>query len=70
MDAVKLSKAIAVRMKAAREKANLSQAQLGSILGMTRGGVANIEAGGQRVLIEHVYNTASACGVTVASLLP
>jgi transcriptional regulator with XRE-family HTH domain len=72
VDGLKLSKAIATRMVAARKKTKppISQSDLGRILGMTRGGVANIEAGRQRILIEHIYNAAAAFRVPVASLLP
>lgn len=72
MDFRKLNRAIAGKLRAARMAAKppISQADMAIILGMTRGGVANMEGGKQRILIEHLYNAAAACKVTVPSLLP
>lgn len=58
VDTPALYREVGRRIRVARERAGLSQGQLGIALGMTRANVSLLESGGQRVLLEHVYNAA------------
>lgn len=58
VDAKALYREIGKRIRAARERAELSQGELGVALGMTRANVSMLEHGAQRILVEHVYNVA------------
>jgi transcriptional regulator with XRE-family HTH domain len=59
------------RIKAARQRAGLSQQQAATSMGMSRVNLANIEgAAPQRILLEHVYNAALLFDVPVSRLLP
>lgn len=58
------------RVRAAREKASLTQEQLATALGLTRSSVANIEAGRQRPLLHITAAVAEATGVPADQLLP
>lgn len=70
IDAKALYREIGKRIRAARERAELSQEELGVALGMTRANVSNLEKGQTRILIEHVYNTALFLGRKTGELLP
>ena len=66
----RLYRGIAVRVRAARAKAKLSQAEIAAKIGLTRGAYSNLEHARCRILIEYVYGIAKACGVRVQRLLP
>ena len=70
IDSKALYREIGKRIRAARERSELSQGELGVALGMTRANVSMLEQGGQRVLLEHVYNVALLVGCDVKKLLP
>lgn len=70
VDAESLHRDIGKRIKAERERRNLSQQSVSDLLGMTRAGVANMEAGRQSVLIQHLYNLALAWDCKVTKFLP
>jgi transcriptional regulator with XRE-family HTH domain len=53
-----------------RQKAGLSQEELGRELDLTRGSIAKMEAGSQSLYVHSLYRIAKACGVKVADLLP
>ncbi|CAN5225143.1 helix-turn-helix transcriptional regulator [soil metagenome] len=64
---VAFGKAVAVR----RDELGLTQADLASIVGLSRASIANIERGRQNVLLHHVYDLATALKMTkVGDLLP
>jgi transcriptional regulator with XRE-family HTH domain len=58
------------RVRAQRDALNLTQLELSSRIGLTRGSVANIEAGRQSVLLHQLLAIASALQVTPEQLLP
>lgn len=70
VDVISLYVDIGQRMREAREKAGLSQEQIGMQLGMTRANVANLEAGKTAILMPHVYNLALALEIPLSRLLP
>lgn len=57
------------RVNIARRTAELTQTQLGKLLGLTRSSVANIEAGRQASSAEQAVKIANALGVGVQWLL-
>jgi len=66
----KLYRAIKTRVEAFRRKRKLSYADLGQVLGMTRGAASLMLKADGRVLIEHLYNLAYAANVKVTRFLP
>jgi transcriptional regulator with XRE-family HTH domain len=54
----------------AREAAGVTQEQLAAHLGLTRGSVANLEAGRQRVSAYHLVVIAAVLDVPVTALIP
>ena len=58
--------AIASRLKAAREQAGLTQAQVAKILGLHRPSISEIEAGRRSVSAEELVTLAETYGVSVA----
>jgi transcriptional regulator with XRE-family HTH domain len=58
------------RLRAAREKAGLSQAQLGRLAGLSRPAISNIEAGRQHVALEQIYQFAEALDTSPSALMP
>jgi transcriptional regulator with XRE-family HTH domain len=60
--------AIAGRLKAAREQAGLTQAQVAKILGLHRPSVSEIEAGRRRVSAEELVQLGETYGVSVSWL--
>src|SRR3954465_943191 len=60
--------AIASRLKAAREQAGLTQAQIAKILGLHRPSISEIEAGRRSVSAEELVKLAETYGVSVAWL--
>lgn len=57
-------------VKAARRKADLTQAQLAQAIGLTRTSIANIEAGRQRAFLDTAYRIAEAVSCSPHELLP
>lgn len=57
------------RVNTARVAAELTQTQLGELLGLTRSSIANIEAGRQGASAEQVVQTAAALNVPAPWLL-
>lgn len=70
VDMQALYTSIGRNLKQAREKAGVSQRDVGMALGMSRANVANMEAGTMRILLEHVYNAALLFNVPLRRLLP
>lgn len=56
IDMPSLYRSIGRKMRAARQKAGLSQADVALALGVTRANIANLEAGKTRILLDHLYN--------------
>lgn len=57
------------RIRGARE-GKMTQAILGSRIGLSRTAITNIECGRQRLLVDQLVDIADALGVSPASLLP
>jgi transcriptional regulator with XRE-family HTH domain len=57
------------RIRAARE-GKLTQATLGSRVGLSRTAITNIECGRQRLLVDQLVQIATAVGVPPSELLP
>jgi transcriptional regulator with XRE-family HTH domain len=57
------------RIRAARE-GKMTQATLGSRVGLSRTAITNIECGRQRLLVDQLIDIAVALGVNPSSLLP
>lgn len=62
--------ALGKRIRAVRRGALLTQAQLASILHLSRTSVTNIEKGRQQILVHTLYAIAMGLGVGVSELLP
>lgn len=58
------------RVRDAREAAGVTQEQLANRLGLTRGSVANLEAGRQRISAYHLSLTATTLDVPIGELAP
>jgi len=58
------------RIRAAREDAGLTQAELAASISLSRTSVTNIERGRQQILLHTLYDIASALGIDAANLLP
>jgi transcriptional regulator with XRE-family HTH domain len=58
------------RVRAARDDAGLSQEELASRVGLSRGSIANIERGAQRVALHTFVEIAAALGVDSVRLIP
>lgn len=66
-----LYREIAARMRFVRQQAGVSQTDVAKLLGMgSHAAVANLEAGRQRISIEHLYRFAGAFGMKVSDFLP
>lgn len=70
VDVPALYRDVGGRLRQARQRAKLTQEDVGIVLGMTRSNVANLEAGKTRILLEHVYNVALLVGRQARELLP
>ena len=57
------------RIRSARE-GKLTQAALGTLVGLSRTAITNIECGRQRLLVNQLVEIAGAVGVPAAELLP
>jgi transcriptional regulator with XRE-family HTH domain len=63
-------KYIGALIKARRKTLQLKQENLASMLGISRGALANIETGRQNVLVHQLYKYAAALQLTPFDLLP
>ena len=63
------SEELGERIRGARE-GKMTQAVLGSHVGLSRTAITNIECGRQRLLVDQLVEIASALGVPAAKLLP
>ncbi|MFO0617210.1 MAG: helix-turn-helix transcriptional regulator [Polyangiaceae bacterium] len=61
--------ALASRLRAARERAGLSQGQVAKLMKMHRPTISEIEAGRRRVVTEELARFAELYGVTIAWLM-
>jgi transcriptional regulator with XRE-family HTH domain len=61
---------IGALIKARRKVLELSQKSLASMLGISRGSLANIETGRQRLLVHQLYSLAVNLGLRPSDLLP
>lgn len=61
---------IGIRVRNARTAAELSQAALADLVGLTRSSVANLEAGRQRIALHLFYMIAQALDTDPQELLP
>jgi transcriptional regulator with XRE-family HTH domain len=61
---------IGARIRAARTKAGMSQAQLSGKIGMSRSSVANLEAGRQGIPAERLVTLGTVLDLDLADLLP
>ena len=62
--------AIGLRVRSARNRAELTQEDLGKAVGVLRTSITNIEKGRQRLPIDLLFDIADALGVQAAALLP
>jgi len=58
------------RIREARKDAGLTQAELASLISLSRTSVTNIELGRQHILLHTLYDMASALGREVRDLMP
>lgn len=63
-------KMFGAELKLARERAGVTQKDLGKMLGLTRVSVANIEAGRQRVLLHHCLALSAMFHIDLNALRP
>ena len=61
--------AIGLRIQELR-KGQLTQEELGDLVGLSRASIANLEAGRQRTSLHHLYAIAEALDVNVGDVLP
>jgi transcriptional regulator with XRE-family HTH domain len=55
-------------LKQCRKAAKMSQQQMADAMALSRGSIANIEAGRQRIMLHDVYGFADVCGVSYRQL--
>jgi transcriptional regulator with XRE-family HTH domain len=68
--AERIYKAFGAQVRERREALGMTQLQLSASIGLTRGSVANIEAGRQSVLLHQFLVIAAALQMTPVELLP
>lgn len=68
--AERIYKAFGAQVRERRDTLRMTQLQLSARIGLTRGSVANIEAGRQAVLLHQFLDIAAALQVTPGQLLP
>ena len=66
----RIYEAFGVQVRERRTAMRLTQLELATLIKLTRGSVANIEAGRQSVLLHQFLDIAAALGVKPAQLLP
>jgi transcriptional regulator with XRE-family HTH domain len=62
-------KILGSKIRKYRQKAGLSQEELGNQLDLTRGSIAKMEAGTQSLYVHSLYKIAKVCGIKVTDLL-
>ena len=65
-----LYKAVGQRIRRIREEHQLTQAELASLVSLTRSSITNIEQGRQKLLLHTLYDIANALVVKPSHLLP
>jgi len=70
MDTMSLYREIGTLIRRRRRVLELTQGELAARLGISRGGLANIETGRQNVLLHQLYRFAAALDMNVHDLLP
>jgi transcriptional regulator with XRE-family HTH domain len=65
-----LYKAVGQRIRRIREERQLTQAELASLVSLTRSSITNIEQGRQKLLLHTLYDIATALAVKPSDLLP
>ncbi|WP_407989497.1 helix-turn-helix domain-containing protein [Kitasatospora sp. CMC57] len=70
MDEQAFNKEVGARVRAAREKAELTQSALARLTGLTRGSITNIESGTQSTSLFRLARIAAAVRVRPADLIP
>jgi len=65
-----LYKAVGQRIRRIREERQLTQAELASLVSLTRSSITNIEQGRQKLLLHTLYDIATALAVKSSDLLP
>ena len=63
-------KILGSKIRKYRQKAGLSQEELGNQLHLTRGSIAKMEAGTQSLYVHSLYKIAKICRIRVGDLLP
>lgn len=56
-------------LKQCRKDAKWSQQEMADAMAMSRGSIANIETGRQRIMLHDVYGFADICGVSYSYML-
>ena len=69
-DSERLYELVGQRLERQRRKANLSQTQLARRCRLTRGSIANIESGNQRVTLHTLWTLADGLKVDMRTLIP
>jgi transcriptional regulator with XRE-family HTH domain len=70
MDTSSLYREVGTLIRRRRRVLDLTQGELADRLGISRGGLANIETGRQNVLLHQLYRFAAALDMNVHDLLP
>jgi transcriptional regulator with XRE-family HTH domain len=70
MDTSSLYREVGAVIRHRRRALDLTQGELASRLGISRGGLANIETGRQNLLVHQLYQFAAALDMNVHDLLP
>jgi DNA-binding XRE family transcriptional regulator len=68
-DVLRRRRALGVRIRLAREAANLSQERLGEMAGLTRVSVSHIETGAHALVVDRLWLIADAVGVPASDLI-
>jgi len=66
----RLYRAFGDQVKAYRDQSEMTQQQLGELVGLSRTSITNIERGRQHVSLHHIFAIAGALKVSPAALLP
>jgi transcriptional regulator with XRE-family HTH domain len=69
MDEAALYLAVGARFRAARRRAGMAQAQVGQLVNLSRGAVANIELGHQAITLAMFLNLCDALSIEPAEIL-
>jgi transcriptional regulator with XRE-family HTH domain len=66
----RLYRAFGNQMRAQRDLCEMTQEQLGELIGLSRTSITNIERGRQHVSLHHIFAIAEALKISPAALLP